>query len=119
MTLKNHLRNLVTDEQAKTSAARVGLWITVAMALITVGVDIALTLYSSTTHIPNTVYALEGTMFTAFAAWAGGPRIAKYIGPQIGNVATGIGGSNNAVADNIAKFIPHEWVTGDPNEGLL
>lgn len=90
MKMQEHGRALVTDEQNKTSASRVGLWITVVLALVTVGVDIALTLRLAAQHIPNTVYALEGTMFTVFAAWAAGPRIAQYIGPQIGQIASGI-----------------------------
>jgi len=116
MTIKEHLRLLITDEQEKTSAARVGLWIAVALALLTIGVDIALTLGQGSTHIPNTVYALEGTMFMVFAAWAAGPRIAQYIGPEIGKVASGIGGANGAV---LAKFVPHSWTTGDPDEGVV
>lgn len=88
MTFRLH--QLIEDEKHKLSAARVGLWITVGLALATVGVDIHLTMIAALAHIPNTVYALEGTMFTAFAAWAGGPRIAQYLGPQIGAVATGI-----------------------------
>lgn len=119
MKLQEHLRQLVTDETRKTSSARLGLWITVGMALITVGVDIALTLGSSASHIPNTVYALEGTMFTVFAAWAAGPRIAQYIGPQLGAIAQGIGQSSGDVIAQGVSFLPHEWASGDPDEGVL
>lgn len=84
-------RELLIDEQGKSSGARTGLWVTVAMALITVGVDIWLTVQHATpARIPNTVYALEGTMFTVFAAWAAGPRIAQYIGPQLGKVVSAL-----------------------------
>ena len=83
--------DLVKDERGALSSARCGLWVTVALALLTVGVDVWLTLHGSKVSIPNPAYALEGTMFTVFATWAGGPRIAQYIGPQIGQVASGIG----------------------------
>ena len=88
--MRFRLNQLVEDEKGKLSAARVGLWITVGVSLVNFGVDVYLTLIAGKARIPNTVYALEGTMFTAFAAWAAGPRIAQYIGPQIGQVASGI-----------------------------
>jgi hypothetical protein len=84
------LHQLVEDEKGKLSASRVGLWLTVLLALTTVAVDIALTVHAVKAQIPNTVYSLEGTMFIAFASWAGGPRVAQYLGPQLGQVATGI-----------------------------
>ncbi|MDB4876477.1 MAG: hypothetical protein JWM41_2923 [Gemmatimonadetes bacterium] len=105
-----HLRQLVEDEKQKLSAARVGLWITVVLALATVGVDVALTLGRAKALIPNTVYGLEGTMFTVFASWAAGPRIAQYLGPQVGQVAAGLA---SAVRD---ARLPskHDDERGDP-----
>lgn len=88
--MRFRLHELLTDERAKLSAARTGLWITVAMALVTVGLDLYMTWLGGKATIPNTVYSLEATMFMAFASWAGGPRIAQYLGPQIGSAATGI-----------------------------
>lgn len=88
------IRELISDEHSHLSTARVGLWTTMALALVTVAVDVWLTVHASRLTIPNPVYALEGTMFTAFAAWAAGPRIAQYIGPQLGAIAQGIGAAN-------------------------
>ena len=42
-------------------------------------------------EVPNAAYALLGTIFTGLLAWTSGPRIAQYLGPQIGAVAKGIG----------------------------
>lgn len=88
--MRFRLHELFTDERAKLSAARLGLWITVGMALVTVGFDVYMTWLGGKATIPNTVYSLEATMFLAFASWAGGPRIAQYLGPQIGVAASGI-----------------------------
>jgi len=90
------LSDLVKDEKGALSSARCGLWVTVALALATVAVDVWLTFHAAKAFIPNAVYALEGTMFTVFASWAAGPRIAQYIGPVIGQVAQGIGASSRA-----------------------
>lgn len=87
------LRELVSDEKGHLSTARVGLWVTMALAILTVGVDVALTVAAARAFIPNPVYALEGTMFTVFAGWAAGPRIAQYLLPQVGQIAQGIGAS--------------------------
>jgi hypothetical protein len=82
--------HLVTDEQGKMSAARVGLWITVAESLIVVAIDVHLAIANASARVPNTVYALLGTQFTIFAMWAAGPRIAEYIGPQLGKVVSAL-----------------------------
>lgn len=85
------MRQLVEDERGQLSSARVGLWLTVCVAVAVIGVDVHLTLAASTAFVPNTVYAVLATMFTAFASWAAGPRIAAYLAPQIGQIASGIG----------------------------
>ena len=87
------IRELVSDERHHLSSARVGLWITVLLAVLCFGVDIGLTVTHAPARLPNPVYATLGTMFTVFATWAAGPRIAAYIGPQIGQVAQGLGQS--------------------------
>lgn len=86
------VRELVSDEKHHLSTARVGLWTTMVLTFATIAIDIVLTILAKHT-IPNAIYSLEGTMFTVFASWAAGPRIAQYIGPQIGQIAQGIGAS--------------------------
>ena len=99
MTWRYHLRDLVTDERGHLSSARVGLWTTVAVTLVVVGIDVVLTLHGAQARVPNTVYGVLGTMFMAFASWAAGPRIAQYLGPQIGQVASGLASaSRDAIA---------------------
>ncbi len=83
------LHQLFEDESGSLSSARAGLWTTLALSIATIAVDVSLTMQGRHA-IPNAVYALESTMFMAFATWAAGPRIAKYIGPQIGQVAQGV-----------------------------
>ncbi|MEA3244798.1 MAG: hypothetical protein U9Q74_01450 [Gemmatimonadota bacterium] len=84
------LGELIHDEKGKLSVARCGLWLTIGVALVVMAVDVHLVVSGAEARVPNTVYALLGTMFTAFAAWAGGPRIAQYLAPQVGQVASGI-----------------------------
>src|SRR5262245_5144959 len=95
--MRFRLHELFSDERGKISAARTGLWITVGCALATIGCDVYMTWLGGKSAIPNAAYSLEGTMFTAFAAWAGGPRIAQYLGPQVGQVALGIAAANRDV----------------------
>jgi hypothetical protein len=83
------LPELIEDESGALSSARCGLWVTVLLAIITIALDI-----SRHTPLPNAVYSLEATMFMAFASWAAGPRIAQYIGPQIGQAAQGVASAN-------------------------
>ena len=87
------VRELVSDERHHLSSARVGLWLTFLVFCAVAAVDVALTLHQHPVRVPNVVYATIGTMFMAFATWAAGPRIAQYLGPQIGQVAQGIGAS--------------------------
>jgi len=107
------LEQLIEDEKKKLSASRVGLWITVTLTIVTIAIDVYLTLHAAKAFIPNTVYALEGTMFTAFATWAAGPRIAQYLGPQVGQVATGIAAAaRDALLPNNRK----DDERGDPTQ---
>lgn len=71
---------LFRDEQGALSSARISFWLSLLVAFLTIGVDVALTIQSAAARIPNTVYGLEGTIFMACAAWAAGPRIAQYFG---------------------------------------
>lgn len=89
--MRFRLHELVTDEKGKLSTARLGLWLTISSALAVMGLDTYAAIFVGTKPpVPNTVYALLGTMFTAFAAMVGGPRMAQYLAPQVGSVASGI-----------------------------
>jgi hypothetical protein len=80
------IRQIVADETGKLSAARVLLS---ASLVFTAVIIVADSLLWAT--VPNAAYALLGTIFTGLLAWAAGPRIAQYLLPQIGAVASGIG----------------------------
>lgn len=75
------LVSLVTDERHQLSSARVGLWTVLAFT----------GWYIVAHEKPDTgVLSLCGSALLGFMAWAGGPRMAQYIAPQIGAVAQGI-----------------------------
>ena len=82
------IRQILADEKGNLSAARVLL---VATLAFTATIIVADSLLWAT--VPNAAYALLGTIFTGLLAWTAGPRIAQYLGPQIGAVASGIGAS--------------------------
>jgi hypothetical protein len=82
------IRQILADEKGNPSAARVLL---VASLAFTAAIIVADSLLWAT--VPNAAYALLGTIFTGLLAWTAGPRIAQYILPQIGAIASGIGAS--------------------------
>jgi len=80
------VKEILKDERGSLSAARISLFVSLAF---TAAIIVADSLLWAT--VPNAAYALMGTIFTGLLAWAAGPRIAQYILPQIGAVASGIG----------------------------
>lgn len=84
------LEHLYTDDKGELSISRLGLLLTIALAVITIGLDLALTLADAHASIPNTVYALETSMFMAFVSWVTGPRMASFIAPQISAAASAV-----------------------------
>jgi len=82
------IRQLLSDEKGKVSAARTLLVGEMLYTGILILFDIVLW-----GDVSNAIYALLGTVFTGLLAWAAGPRIAQYLLPQIGAVAQGIGAS--------------------------
>ena len=82
------IHQILADEKGNLSAARVLL---VASLAFTAAIIVADSLLWA--DVPNAAYALLGTIFTGLLMWTAGPRIAQYLGPQIGAVASGIGAS--------------------------
>jgi hypothetical protein len=80
------ISQILSDEKGKLSAARVLLVISLAFTGFIIVID---AVFSA--DVPNAAYALLGTVFTGLLAWTAGPRIAQYLGPQIGAIASGIG----------------------------
>jgi len=80
------ISQILADEKGKLSAARVLLVASLGFTAIIIIADSLLW-----ADVPNAAYALLGTIFTGLLAWTAGPRIAQYLLPQIGAVASGIG----------------------------
>lgn len=72
------------DERGSFSAARTFLF----GSLVFTGTIIALD--SIILTVPEIAYTLLGSLNVGLVAWAGGPRVAQYLAPQIGAVASGI-----------------------------
>ena len=98
---------IVKDERGSLSAARVFL----AASLIFTGAIIVLD--STLWDVPEAVYSLLGGLAVGLVAWAGGPRVAQYLGPQVAGVASGIaqavrGPRQPELLDNDVKFREHD-----------
>ena len=91
---------IVKDERGSLSAARVFL----AVSLVFTGVIIVLD--STVWEVPESVYSLLGGLAVGLVAWAGGPRVAQYLGPQVAGVASGIAKAiqRPKLLDNDARF---------------
>ena len=75
---------IVRDEQGSLSAARVFL----AASLIFTGIIIVLD--ATIWYVPEPANSLLGGLTVGLVAWAGGPRVAQYLAPQVGAVTSGI-----------------------------
>ena len=101
------MKQIVTDERGNLSAARVFLGTT----LLFTGVIIVLD--SPVWDVPGAAYTLLGSLGVGLLAWAGGPRVAQYVAPQIGAVASGIAKSikepkRPEMLDNDKRFSEHD-----------
>jgi|TARA_R110000782_G_scaffold221567_1_gene308772 hypothetical protein len=98
---------VVRDEQGSLSAARVFL----AISLVFTGIIIILD--STIWDVPEPVYSLLGGLTVGLVAWAGGPRMAQYLAPQVGAMASGIaqavkGPQRPDLLDNSPGFREHD-----------
>jgi hypothetical protein len=98
---------VVRDEQGSLSAARVFL----AISLVFTGMIIILD--STIWDVPEPVYSLLGGLTVGLVAWAGGPRMAQYLAPQVGAMASGIaqavkGPQRPDLLDNSPDFREHD-----------
>ena len=97
------IREIFRDERGTPSAARVFLSITMVFTGTIIVLD------SIVWDVPEPAYALLGSLGVGLLAWTAGPRMAAYIGPQIGAVASGIaqavkGPQRPDVLDNDLRF---------------
>ena len=80
----NIISEILKDERGSFSAARTFLF----GSLVFTGTIIVLD--SLMLGVPEIAYTLLGSLNVGLLAWAGGPRVAQYLAPQIGSVAAGI-----------------------------
>ena len=80
------LSSLLRDEQGAWSSARCAFWLTLLVTLSLVGAAAF-----GRAALSSDAYSLLGTVVLALAGWAGGPRVAQYLFPQLGGVAKAIG----------------------------
>ena len=95
------------DERGKPSAARIFLATTMAFTGLIIVLD------SIVWDVPEPAYALLGSLGIGLLAWTAGPRMAAYIGPQVGAVASGIAQAvknprQPDLLDNDVRFKEHD-----------
>ena len=91
------------DERGKPSAARIFLATTMTFSALIIVLD------SVIWDVPEPAYVLLGSLGMGLLAWTAGPRMAAYIAPQIGAVASGIAQAVKSprqpdLLDNVDKF---------------
>jgi hypothetical protein len=103
----NVLSEILKDERGSFSAARTFLF----GSLVFTGTIIVLD--SIILAVPEIAYTLLGSLNVGLVAWAGGPRVAQYLAPQIGAVASGIAQAVKSpkrpkLLDNSPNFKEHD-----------
>ena len=101
------IKEILTDERGTLSAARTFLF----GSLVFTGTIIVLD--SLLLGVPEIAYTLLGSLNVGLLAWAGGPRVAQYLAPQMGAVASGIAKAvkrprRPSLLDNSAEFREHD-----------
>jgi len=97
------IREILTDERGSLSSARTFLLASLVFSGMLIILD------STFLEVPEVVYTLLGSLDIGLLAWAGGPRVAQYLGPQVAGVASGIAQAIKSpqrpdLLDNNAKF---------------
>ena len=101
------IKEILRDERGTPSAARTFLF----GSLMFTG---TLIVFDSTIwDVPEPAYVLLGSLVVGLLAWAGGPRVAQYLAPQMGAVASGIAKavkrpSQPSLLDNDSEFKEHD-----------
>jgi hypothetical protein len=102
-----NVKEILIDERGTVSAARTFL----LGVLLFTGTIIVLD--SIILAVPEIAYTLLGSLNVGLLAWAGGPRVAQYLAPQIGAVASGIAKAVRSprrpkLLDNSPDFKEHD-----------
>ena len=101
------IKEILVDERGSFSAARTFL----LGVLLFTGTIIVLD--SLILAVPEIAYTLLGSLNVGLLAWAGGPRVAQYLAPQIGAAAAGIAKAVRSprrpdLLDNSPDFKEHD-----------
>ena len=101
------IREILTDERGSLSSARTFLLASLLFSGALIVLD------STFWDVPEVVYTLLGSLDIGLLAWAGGPRVAQYLGPQVAGVASGIAKAVKAprrpdLLDNDVRFREHD-----------
>ena len=78
------MSGILRDERGSLSAARTFLLASLIFTAVLIVLD------STVWTVPESVDTLLGSLDIGLLAWAGGPRVAQYLAPQVGAVASGI-----------------------------
>ena len=105
--LRIMIQEIFKDERGTPSAARVFLATTMAFSALIIVLD------SIIWDVPEPAYVLLGSLGVGLLAWTAGPRMAAYIGPQVGAVASGIAQAVKSprrpdILDNDVRFREHD-----------
>jgi len=101
------IKEILVDERGAVSAARtfrLGVLLFTGTIIVLDSIILA---------VPEIAYTLLGSLNVGLLAWAGGPRVAQYLAPQIGSVAAGIakavkGPQRPDLLDNSPDFKEHD-----------
>ena len=98
---------ILKDERGSLSSARTFLLASLMFSGALIILD------STLWEVPEVVYTLLGSLDMGLLAWAGGPRIAQYLGPQVAGVASGIAQAVKSprrpdLLDNDVRFREHD-----------
>ena len=101
------LKDILKDERGSLSAARVFLLSSLIFTAALIVLD------STIWTVSESVYTLLGSLDIGLLAWAGGPRVAQYLGPQVGAVASGIAQAVKSprrpdLLDSSPNFVEHD-----------
>ena len=86
--------SLLHDEQGNLSSARTAFWVTLVVTLLLIVLDAF-----GVVAMAGAAYTLLGSLVIALASWAGGPRIAQYLAPQIAKVGSALASASTKIAE--------------------
>ena len=83
--------SLLRDETGTLSSARVGFFSVLPFVFLVIILDLR-----AGVTVPTDAYALLGGLLTALIAWAGGPRVGKYLAGGVSGALSRIGTGGDA-----------------------